>query len=195
MIRKSFVIAILVIFCLTATSLLIIPTRSQTAGQYDPWLDWNDDGKINLIDVFRTELAFGTSGDPTKPVNVTNWETDCYHHYSVEIVVDTTDALPGNVNPVVCYVHITYQGLPIRALVSDNFQVCCIHSPFGDLPGSMSIYYLAATAADGCYIVNCQPPVAQQWIAGMYVFYIGVCNPAPPNAIIYNGVTMASFKL
>lgn len=44
------------------------------AGEYDPWLDTNDDGVINIIDIAATARAFGTSGDPTKNVNVTDWE-------------------------------------------------------------------------------------------------------------------------
>jgi hypothetical protein len=73
MIRKDLIIAILATFCLTATLFLVIPTRSQTANQYDPWLDTNADGKIDGKDLGTTAYAFGSYGDPTKDVNVTNW--------------------------------------------------------------------------------------------------------------------------
>jgi hypothetical protein len=39
-------------------------TRSQTPGQYDPWLDINDDGRILIDDVAWVARAFGTRGDP-----------------------------------------------------------------------------------------------------------------------------------
>jgi len=63
-------------FCLTSIIFLIIPVHSYTPYTYDPWLDVNDDGKINLVDTFTTDLAYGTTGDPTKNVNVTNWPQD-----------------------------------------------------------------------------------------------------------------------
>ena len=70
--KRDLIIAGLITFCLTATLFLMKPTRSQTPGQYDPWLDVNEDGKILIEDVAWVAKAFGTSGDPTKNVNVTN---------------------------------------------------------------------------------------------------------------------------
>jgi hypothetical protein len=71
-IKKDLVIAVLATFCVTATLFLIIPTRS-SPNPYDPWLDVNDDGTINILDIATIAKAFGTTGDPTKNVNVTNW--------------------------------------------------------------------------------------------------------------------------
>jgi hypothetical protein len=65
MIRKHLVIAVLAIFCLTSTLFIIIPTSgSPDAGDYDPWLDINDDGKIDMKDVGAVCRAFGTKGEP-----------------------------------------------------------------------------------------------------------------------------------
>jgi hypothetical protein len=74
--KKDLTIAVLATFCLTATLFIIAPTSSAPARQYDPWLDYNGDGKIELKDVYAMYLAYGTSGDPTKNVNVTNWPQD-----------------------------------------------------------------------------------------------------------------------
>ena len=68
--KKDLIIAVLATFCLTATLFMIIPTRSQ---EYDPWLDTNDDGIIDIEEIYKAALAYGTMGDPTKNVNVTNW--------------------------------------------------------------------------------------------------------------------------
>jgi hypothetical protein len=55
-------------------ALMFIPmSGSQTAVQYDPWADMNDDGKIDIKDIAYSSRLFGTLGDPTKNVNVTNW--------------------------------------------------------------------------------------------------------------------------
>jgi len=68
---------------------MIIPTRS--IGEYDPWLDYNDDGRINMRDIGATCDAFSTLGDPTKNVtimhNTYEWLEDfnfsghTYHYY------------------------------------------------------------------------------------------------------------------
>ena len=70
--KKDLVIAVLITFCLTAMLFSVRFTRSQAPGQYDPWLDINDDGKILIEDVAWVAKAFGTSGDPIRNVNVTN---------------------------------------------------------------------------------------------------------------------------
>ena len=67
--KKDLVIAVLTTFCLTATLFMILPTKSSPA-EYDPWLDVNDDGTINIIDLATTAKAYGASGDPTKPVEI-----------------------------------------------------------------------------------------------------------------------------
>lgn len=67
--KKDLVIAVLTTFCLTATLFMIVPTESSHS-IYDPWLDTNGDGQINILDLSASAIAFGTSGDPTKPVEI-----------------------------------------------------------------------------------------------------------------------------
>lgn len=62
--KRDLIVAVLTVFCLTSTMFLVQLARSQTLGQYDPWLDITDDGKIQIDDVARVAKAFGTSGDP-----------------------------------------------------------------------------------------------------------------------------------
>jgi hypothetical protein len=62
--KRRFVIAVLAIACLMGVLLVVAPIRSgsPSAGEYDPWLDWNDDSKIDMKDVSRVARAFGTNG-------------------------------------------------------------------------------------------------------------------------------------
>lgn len=69
--KKDLTIAVLSTFCLAAALLAVLPTKSSLP--YDPWGDINDDGKIDMKDISHDAKLFGTSGDPTKCVNVTNW--------------------------------------------------------------------------------------------------------------------------
>jgi hypothetical protein len=51
-------------------------TRTRSSpdiGEYDPWIDLNDDGYIDVFDAVTLSGAAGTFGDPTRNVNVTNW--------------------------------------------------------------------------------------------------------------------------
>jgi hypothetical protein len=70
--RKTLIITVLCTFCLTVSIFSIMPVSS--IGTYDPWLDYNGDGKIDLKDVYPMHLAYGAAGDSTKNVNVTNWQ-------------------------------------------------------------------------------------------------------------------------
>ena len=68
--KRGLVIAALSALCLTM--ILAAPTNS-LVGYYDPWLDYDDNGDIDMKDVAASARAFGSFGDPTKNVNVTNW--------------------------------------------------------------------------------------------------------------------------
>ncbi len=68
--KKHLLVAVLVTFCLTFVLFGISPTRSAN-NPYDPWLDTNDDGVINMRDIGAECGAFGATGDPTKNVTIT----------------------------------------------------------------------------------------------------------------------------
>jgi hypothetical protein len=54
----------------------VTPIRSQLPHPYDPWSDIDENGKVDMKDIGAVAVQFGTSGDPTKNVNVTNWPTE-----------------------------------------------------------------------------------------------------------------------
>jgi len=62
MTKRDLVVA-LFSFCLTAILFMIVPIESGV-GYYDPWIDLNDDGKIDMRDVATVARAFGSLGDP-----------------------------------------------------------------------------------------------------------------------------------
>jgi hypothetical protein len=74
--KKDLIIAVLCTFCLASTLFMMAKTTSSPdIGTYDPWVDLNDDGYIDVFDAVTLAGVAGTSGDPTKNVNVTNWPT------------------------------------------------------------------------------------------------------------------------
>jgi hypothetical protein len=62
--RKDLVIAVLSTFCLVSTLFMIVPTRSQTTHLYDPWIDTDDDGDIDLYDAVELLTRYGSKGTP-----------------------------------------------------------------------------------------------------------------------------------
>jgi hypothetical protein len=68
MIRKDLVVVALCTFCLTACLFMVSATRS--AFEYDPWLDYNEDGVIDVSDLHPLGGSYGTMGDSTKNVTI-----------------------------------------------------------------------------------------------------------------------------
>ncbi len=63
--KKDLIIVALATFCMTAILFMTIPTRSSsTIGGYDPWVDLNDDGSIDIFDAITLADAYGTKGIP-----------------------------------------------------------------------------------------------------------------------------------
>jgi hypothetical protein len=77
--RRDVLIAVLVTFCLTSALFAVKPSGSLSSKQYDPWMDINDDGRIDMRDIGQLCINFGAAGDPTKPVIINhNWrEGNC----------------------------------------------------------------------------------------------------------------------
>jgi len=66
-------IASLLLICVVMGSVFLVG-RTASYGVYDPWCDYDDDGDIDLYDAVEMAGNYGTSGDPTKNVYVTNME-------------------------------------------------------------------------------------------------------------------------
>jgi hypothetical protein len=72
--KKDLLITFLAAFCLAAALFMIIPTRSSPGvGEYDAWVDVNDDGKISILDISAVARAYGTSGNATKAVVIAGY--------------------------------------------------------------------------------------------------------------------------
>jgi hypothetical protein len=65
--KRDLIVAILLTFCLTASIFMVTTSNS---AEYDPWVDLNDDGKINIFDVVGMTSRYGATGDSTKNVTI-----------------------------------------------------------------------------------------------------------------------------
>jgi len=74
MFKKKYIIIAVGIFSILLGSLFVNNViLAQTGGEYDPWLDYNEDGIIDVNDLHPLGQSYGSLGNPTKNVNVTNW--------------------------------------------------------------------------------------------------------------------------
>jgi hypothetical protein len=101
LINRRFVIAALAVACLMTVLLTVAPIRggSPGAGEYDAWLDWNDDSKIDMKDVSRVAKAFGTNGTNVSKASIeytSDWIdiTDkCGQYFNVTHNLNSTDLM------------------------------------------------------------------------------------------------------
>lgn len=80
---KQFAVAIL--FTVVFLTVAFTPIGNQQDNTYDPWLDYNEDGIIDVNDLYQIGHAYSTSGDTTKNVSVTNWPLDEQGNLKVSI--------------------------------------------------------------------------------------------------------------
>jgi uncharacterized coiled-coil protein SlyX len=81
MITKRDLVLVALITCfLTITLFRVLPIFSSgVVGNYDPWLDWNDDGKIDGKDLGAVAYSFGAGG---YPINKTELLIDVNNTYT-----------------------------------------------------------------------------------------------------------------
>lgn len=90
--KKDLVVVAIATFCFTTTLFMVVPTRSsKETSSYDPWLDINDDGHINILDISSLAIIFGTSGSP---VNKTALLLELQN--KIETLEDTIKNLENN---------------------------------------------------------------------------------------------------
>ena len=79
---------------LTMAVLILAPlflVHVTTSTPYDPWYDFDDDGDIDIYDIVDIAGRYGTSGDSTRNVSVTNFPLD--DHGNIRISEEPTSKL------------------------------------------------------------------------------------------------------
>jgi len=115
--KKDLIIAVIATFCLTSTLFMILPTRSSSNTEaYDAWLDVNDDGNINILDISSLAIVFGASGNP---INKTALLLELQSKVqTLEFTVKTLE-LNGTILPEI-YERVRDSVVVIRGIVSEG---------------------------------------------------------------------------
>lgn len=65
MLKKKYIVTAVGILCILLGSLFVNNViLAQSGSEYDPWLDYNDDGIIDVHDLATLSQAYGSSGEP-----------------------------------------------------------------------------------------------------------------------------------
>jgi len=115
--KKDLIIAVIATFFLTSTLFMILPTRSSSNTEaYDAWLDVNDDGNINILDISSLAIVFGASGNP---INKTALLLELQSKVqTLEFTVKTLE-LNGTILPEI-YERVRDSVVVIRGIVSEG---------------------------------------------------------------------------
>jgi hypothetical protein len=155
MIKKSLIFAVLATFCLTMVLFTVIPVGSY--GTYDPWIDFNDDGKIDAKDVAQVASNYGSKGDPTKNVSVTNWPQT----YSLQTGIVTLSSSGYNADDltIACggfsRLSIMLGGITFANIgAGNNVTISFIWLFWRDKPRSQSMYVVCDPVCDSKSILN-----------------------------------------
>lgn len=66
-------IAVNVVLSIVILSSMLFVELTTSQSVYDPWCDQDNDGDIDIYDIVPAAMAYGTTGDPTRNVTVTNF--------------------------------------------------------------------------------------------------------------------------
>ncbi len=123
---KRYLLVLALVFFLTATIFVVSSTG------YDPWIDYDEDGTVDYDDFISLAGEYGTSGDPTRNVNVTNfpsrqpepsWKAINIVE-NLNITWDTTDGYVMMIDPFYFYVPVEgYSRMVVHARVLNHTDV------------------------------------------------------------------------
>jgi hypothetical protein len=97
--------AYLAFACVILAPMMLVSVSSSAV--YDPWVDLDESGDIDIFDVVTLAGSYQTTGDPTKNVNVLNWPVT---NQQTVWYTRTTDGVSGEYNASgFGHMHITWQ--------------------------------------------------------------------------------------
>ena len=130
-IRKDLIVVALATFCLTATLFMVVLTRSADDPNWDPWVDIKEDGTVDIYDAITLANAYGTSGDTTKNVTVTNWPPRFLNVTLADnLVIEGSYEFEADVAGYSRVTLVVWKGYePFQIDMYINFQIGSVYTP------------------------------------------------------------------
>jgi len=178
--NKKMIAAVLATFCLTSVLFSVVPIRSPTTdGEYDPWIDTNDDGIINYQDLGNLATRFGTSGTP---INKTDLLLELQAR--IDMLNSTlTNIMPNNETysttpaDISSYAALYWQDMPdmsVEITLTMNSTLLIMFSAQARVSGTARAMYVRAMA-DGTPanpLNGVTLTESDEWASHSYTFYI-----------------------
>lgn len=126
MIKRRYALVFALAFCLAATLFIVTSTG------YDPWTDQDEDGDVDVTDLNVFAREYGSTGDPTKNVSVTNWPEPQKPTFAEILVLrglayrlrKTWDDLPFIEDEVVCMLVDANMPYPPVDIIINRTDLC-----------------------------------------------------------------------
>jgi len=163
---KNYLVAIVLTALMLA--LMFIPmSGSQSTKQYDPWLDYNDDGKISLADLVSLAQSYGTTGNPTKNVTIAG-----YHWSSTSYEIEIPASSQGRINITTT----GYRQITIHFYAYDVYKT---------LPILTSYHYLANVSVGNAFVIE----KLTNSVGSFYLYFtVHVNEPQPSEPALLPGL-------
>jgi hypothetical protein len=116
--RKQFGISML--FAIIMLTMTTAPrSGQQDSGSYDPWLDYNEDGKIDVNELYRLGEAYGSIGDATRNVTIAGHVTAFFSLDGGNFSIPGGTSWYSDIIPIDGYATVT---ILIRVSSASNFE-------------------------------------------------------------------------
>ena len=167
--KRDLIIAVLATFCLTAILFMILPTQSSPDNGYDPWLDSNDDGTINILDIAAVAVAFGSSGTPiNKTALLLGIQTARAHNETYSTTLETISGYPA------IFDWQDIPGMDVVITLETESTLLITFSAQAVIAGTSQEMYVRAVVDS----TSANPPTgitltkSSEWASYSYTFYI-----------------------
>ena len=111
---------------------MVLPTRSQTGtGEYDPWVDLNDDGAIDIYDAITLANHFGTTGTPINKTDLLLQLLNRLDQLNTTVIEQQNTI--NNLNQTVVYLNETVAILDSTGLGAPDYDSGWQSMPVGSL--------------------------------------------------------------
>ncbi len=190
MLEKRYIIIVVGVVSILLGSLLgTNATLAQSGGEYDPWLDYNQDGIIDIYDLHPLGQAYGTSGDPisARNVAVTNFPLDEKGNLKVN-VTEGRSPRPRDIEVPATSGTIQWAAQPPSGMRWTVLQACILITTDATVADRYLYLYFYRTATDAFFQSqrNVYPITANKTNKAI-IFGVGETyahNVAPENANI-----------
>jgi hypothetical protein len=184
--KNKVIVVVLAVLCVTSALLLTMPIGSLPInGGYDPWIDTNDDGKINYQDLGNMASKFGTLGTPINKTDLLLELQDSVQNLNDTLVElqsmmgtflannETYSATLESITTVSALFWQNMSDMSVEITLAEDSTLLILFSAQARISGTWRSMYVRAMVDD----TSANPPngvtltESDEWASHSYTFY------------------------